>query len=105
MHVVLLDGAVAAVHRTIRLASVHAWTLALSDPVLGARAPRLRIETWSVSGGDVLFELASDAWELDVATAAHEVKDAPDKLEAWKTVLSTEHRVPKILWSDLMRPV
>ena len=106
VHVVLLDGAVAAVHRTIRLASVHAWTLALSDPVLGAVAPKLRIETWSVSsGGDTLFEMASDVWELDVGTAAQAVKESPKKLEEWQRILSSEHRVPKNLWNDLMRPV
>ena len=98
VHVLQMDGSVVGVHRTIRGASVHAWRLALSDP----EVPRLRIETWGVSGIDGVAPHAADTWELDVAGAADLLLSEPAKRTKWLEELCLQQRVPRALWSNHM---
>jgi hypothetical protein len=103
VHALLVGGAVAGLHRTIRSASVQAWTLALRDSQPGVPSARVRIETWGVSNADVGFDAASDVWDLDVdgATALLAGEGWP-KRQVWMDELVQGRRVPRVLWNDHM---
>ena len=92
----VLDGStILAMHRSVKAASVDAWTRALSNG--GAS---YKIEGWQVAFGDAVETLRVAGWTLDVDDALA-WKRAPGKAE-WIKEISETNRVPKALWGTFM---
>jgi hypothetical protein len=91
------DGSILAMHRSVKAASVDAWTRALST--LACALP-YKVEGWQVAFGDTVETLRVAGWALNVS-AALTWKRAPN-VSAWLEELSETNRVPKALWISFM---
>ena len=91
------DGSILAMHRSVKAASVDAWTRALST--LACASP-YKVEGWQVAFGDTVETLRVAGWALNVS-AALTWKRAPN-VSAWLEELSETNRVPKALWISFM---
>ena len=87
-------GSILAIHRSVKAASVDAWTRALTDDGI------YRIEGWQVAFGTTVDTLKVAGWTLEIADALA-WKRSPGK-EAWLKELSDTNRVPKALWGTFM---
>lgn len=87
-------GSILAIHRSVKAASVDAWTRALTDDGI------YRIEGWQVAFGTTVDTLKVAGWSLELADALS-WKRSPGK-EAWLKELSDTNRVPKALWGTFM---
>ena len=109
VHAVVCGGAIVGMHRSIKSASVLAWTLALKSAAASSPPPAFTVESWIVSsatGGTIAGvgpQMQRDAgWTLNVAGAlASKGADSA----AWIAALADTDRVPRILWGTFMRPI
>ena len=88
------DATIHAIHRSVKSASVDAWTRALIT-----EAP-YKVEGWQVAFGDTVETLRVAGWTLNVPGALA-WKCAPSK-DAWLNELHETKRVPKALWGTFM---
>lgn len=88
------SGAILAVHRSVKAASVDGWTRALTDD------GGYRVEGWQVAFGTSVDTLRVAGWSLEL-TDALSWRRCPGK-EAWLKELSETNRVPKALWGTFM---
>jgi hypothetical protein len=91
VHAVTRQGALIAIHRSVKAASVDAWTRALNDPV----TVKYAVQAWELGAAK-----PKSAWRVDSVRAAKASGDGCVAL--WLSELADDNRVPRQLWNSYM---
>ena len=95
VHAVTRQGALIAIHRSVKAASVDAWTRALKEPATGTSPVKYAVQAWELGAPK-----PKSAWRVDSVRAAKASGDGCVAL--WLSELADDNRVPRQLWNSYM---